>query len=128
MALAAKQRIGYIDWMRGLACLLMFQTHCYDSWLSPVARNTSSAALSFFGGNFVRAGDESHAAKRSVRKSNRGHHDSARRGDFRTGLVISRAGIRAGLSERAVERSAARGHFEHHRRVHNADGHRLPVR
>src|SRR5579863_10352956 len=40
MALAAKQRIGYIDWMRGLACLLMFQTHCYDSWLSPVARNT----------------------------------------------------------------------------------------
>lgn len=24
--------------MRGLACLLMFQTHCYDSWLSPAAR------------------------------------------------------------------------------------------
>jgi uncharacterized membrane protein len=24
--------------MRGLACLLMFQTHCYDSWLFPVAR------------------------------------------------------------------------------------------
>ena len=26
--------------MRGLACLLMFQTHCYDSWLSPAARKT----------------------------------------------------------------------------------------
>jgi len=26
--------------MRGLACLLMFQTHCYDSWLGPAARET----------------------------------------------------------------------------------------
>ena len=25
--------------MRGLACVLMFQTHCYDSWLSPEARS-----------------------------------------------------------------------------------------
>ena len=35
-------RLAYIDWMRGLACLLMFQTHCYDSWLSPEARKSSS--------------------------------------------------------------------------------------
>jgi uncharacterized membrane protein len=35
-----KQRLGYIDWMRGLACLLMFQTHCYDSWLLDSARQT----------------------------------------------------------------------------------------
>jgi uncharacterized membrane protein len=34
-----KQRFAHIDWMRGLACLLMFQTHCYDSWLSPGARS-----------------------------------------------------------------------------------------
>jgi hypothetical protein len=27
--------------MRGLACLLMFQTHCYDAWLGGEARNTS---------------------------------------------------------------------------------------
>jgi uncharacterized membrane protein len=27
--------------MRGLACVLMFQTHCYDSWLGGEARNTS---------------------------------------------------------------------------------------
>ena len=26
--------------MRGLACVLMFQTHCYDSWLGGGARNT----------------------------------------------------------------------------------------
>jgi len=27
--------------MRGLACVLMFQTHCYDSWLGGDARNTN---------------------------------------------------------------------------------------
>ena len=26
--------------MRGLACVLMIQAHCYDSWLSPEARRT----------------------------------------------------------------------------------------
>jgi len=35
-------RLAYIDWMRGLACVLMFQTHCYASWLSPEARKSSS--------------------------------------------------------------------------------------
>jgi uncharacterized membrane protein len=35
----ANRRLAYIDWMRGLACLLMFQTHCYNSWLSPEARD-----------------------------------------------------------------------------------------
>jgi uncharacterized membrane protein len=33
-------RLAYIDWMRGLACVLMFQTHCYDSWLSPEVRQS----------------------------------------------------------------------------------------
>lgn len=37
-ASTTKNRRLYIDWMRGLACLLMFQTHVYDSWLSPSAR------------------------------------------------------------------------------------------
>lgn len=27
--------------MRGLACVLMFQTHCYDSWLNPDARRST---------------------------------------------------------------------------------------
>jgi uncharacterized membrane protein len=35
----SRSRIAYIDWLRGLACVLMFQTHCYDSWLAPAARN-----------------------------------------------------------------------------------------
>ncbi len=35
---APKARLDYIDWMRGLACLTMFQTHCYDAWLAPAAR------------------------------------------------------------------------------------------
>jgi uncharacterized membrane protein len=35
------KRLVYIDWMRGLACVLMFQTHCYDSWLSPDARKSA---------------------------------------------------------------------------------------
>src|SRR5260370_785025 len=33
-------RLAYIDWMRGLACVLMFQTHCYGSWLISGARKT----------------------------------------------------------------------------------------
>src|SRR6266446_597877 len=36
------KRLAYIDWMRGLACVLMFQTHCYDSWMSPEAKRSSS--------------------------------------------------------------------------------------
>jgi len=42
LAPAPTSRLAYIDWMRGLACVLMFQTHCYDSWLSPAARRSSS--------------------------------------------------------------------------------------
>jgi uncharacterized membrane protein len=37
---ASKARLAYIDWMRGLACLLMFQTHCYDAWLGGSARQS----------------------------------------------------------------------------------------
>src|SRR3954469_3454976 len=36
-----KTRLAYIDWMRGMACLLMFQTHCYDSWLGGNARKST---------------------------------------------------------------------------------------
>ena len=44
------KRIGYIDWMRGLACVLMFQTHCYDSWLNAESRQTPLFAWSRLGG------------------------------------------------------------------------------
>src|SRR5208283_5262852 len=37
----SSSRLAWIDWMRGLACVLMFQTHCYDAWLGGVARNTN---------------------------------------------------------------------------------------
>jgi uncharacterized membrane protein len=40
------QRLSYIDWMRGLACLLMFQAHCYDSWLRPDLHQTYFYRLS----------------------------------------------------------------------------------
>ena len=33
-------RLAYIDWLRGLACVLMFQAHCYNSWLSADARKS----------------------------------------------------------------------------------------
>jgi uncharacterized membrane protein len=48
----AKSRLAYIDWARGLACVLMFQTHCYDSWLSPQARQSRFFMVSQLGGTF----------------------------------------------------------------------------
>jgi|SRR5271165_4202135 len=38
--------------MRGLACVLMFQTHCYDAWLGGAARNSSFLMWSQLGGTF----------------------------------------------------------------------------
>src|SRR5437773_1226784 len=34
------KRLAYVDWMRGLACVLMFETHCYDSWLNQDAKKS----------------------------------------------------------------------------------------
>jgi len=47
---SSKSRLAYIDWMRGLACVLMFQTHCYDSWLNAGARQTTFFMWSQLGG------------------------------------------------------------------------------
>lgn len=44
------RRLGYIDWMRGLACLLMFQWHCYSSWLNDSARKTTFFKWAALGG------------------------------------------------------------------------------
>jgi uncharacterized membrane protein len=33
-----KIRLTYIDWLRGFACILMLQGHCYDSWLGTSPR------------------------------------------------------------------------------------------
>jgi len=47
---SSRSRLGYIDWMRGLACLVMFQTHCYDAWLGDRARNSRFFLWSQLGG------------------------------------------------------------------------------
>lgn len=33
-------RLAYIDWLRGFACVMMFEVHSYDSWLNASARQT----------------------------------------------------------------------------------------
>jgi uncharacterized membrane protein len=50
MAASSPSRLAYIDWMRGLACLLMFQTHCYDSWLGGSVRKSRFFMWSQLGG------------------------------------------------------------------------------
>jgi len=50
MATSYTNRLAYIDWMRGLACVLMFQTHCYDAWLNPESRKTTFFMWSQLGG------------------------------------------------------------------------------
>lgn len=52
IANSSKPRLAYIDWMRGLACALMFQTHCYDSWLGGAARQGKFLMYSQLGGTF----------------------------------------------------------------------------
>src|SRR5579863_9548195 len=49
---AGPSRLAYIDWMRGLACLLMFQNHCYDSLLGGAARKSTFFMWSQLGGTF----------------------------------------------------------------------------
>src|SRR5258707_4796696 len=49
---APLSRLAYIDWLRGLACLLMFQTHCYDAWLGGSARQSTFFMWSQLGGTF----------------------------------------------------------------------------
>jgi uncharacterized membrane protein len=50
MADRKQSRLAYIDWMRGFACLVMFQTHCYDAWLNESARHSRFFWWSQLGG------------------------------------------------------------------------------
>jgi len=52
MSSGPSSRLGYIDWLRGLACVLMFQTHCYDAWLGGSARASKFFMWSQLGGTF----------------------------------------------------------------------------
>ncbi len=44
------QRLGYIDWLRGLACLGMFEVHAYDAWLGGSSRHGNVFFWSQFSG------------------------------------------------------------------------------
>jgi uncharacterized membrane protein len=47
----ASSRLDAVDWLRGLAVVLMIQTHLYDSWASPAAKLTEAYSWSrFLGG------------------------------------------------------------------------------
>jgi len=50
MAERTTTRVAYIDWVRGFACLMMFQTHCYDAWLGGTVRASGFFKLSQLGG------------------------------------------------------------------------------
>jgi uncharacterized membrane protein len=50
MALTGTHRLAYLDWLRGMACIGMFEVHAYDSWLTPAGRQTNFFGLSQFSG------------------------------------------------------------------------------
>jgi uncharacterized membrane protein len=50
---AKPERFAYIDWMRGFACLLMFEVHGYDSWLAEPLRETRFYRWSQFSGTIA---------------------------------------------------------------------------
>ena len=128
------ERLAYIDWMRGLACVLMFQTHCYDSWLGAAARADEFLGWSRLGGTLPAplflflAGVSCALVTDQLRRKgvaaerDRAQHDPARRGNFRAWAAVSRAGIRARAALGAVDRPAARGRSEHDRNFADADG------
>ena len=122
MPLPTSSRLAYIDWMRGLACVLMFQTHCYDAWLGGNARNSKFFMWSQLGGtlpaplflfllgvSFALVVDKLRQ-KRSSRRPNCTHHDSPRRGDLRSGPAVPAAGIYVGLGMGFVDRRVPCGH------------------
>jgi|SRR5690348_13599917 len=43
-------RLAYLDWLRGLACIGMFEVHCYDAWLGGTARQGGFFGLTQFSG------------------------------------------------------------------------------
>lgn len=50
MADPARERIAFLDWVRGFACIGMFETHGYDAWLSDSARHSVLFRWSRLGG------------------------------------------------------------------------------
>jgi uncharacterized membrane protein len=51
LGVKARGRIEAVDWLRGLAVVLMIQTHLYDAWCSPAAKATAAYGWTrFLGG------------------------------------------------------------------------------
>jgi len=48
----ARRRIDAVDWLRGLAVVLMIQTHLYDAWCSKAAKGTLAYGWTRFLGGF----------------------------------------------------------------------------
>ena len=127
-------RLAYIDWMRGLACVLMFQTHCYNSWLAPEARKSALYAWSQLGGTLPAplfiflSGISSSIGHREAPRKRRGPQcrrekiNSSWSGNLRPGHPVPHPGIRSGLPHLAVDRPVPRRHPEHPRYFHDVDG------
>jgi uncharacterized membrane protein len=45
-----RDRIAFLDWVRGFACVGMFETHGYDAWLNESARHSALFGWSQLGG------------------------------------------------------------------------------
>ena len=128
------KRLSYIDWMRGLACVLMFQTHCYDSWLSPEARHSALFVWSQLGGTLPAplflflAGISFALVTERLREKGASPGEIAkttiRRGAeiFALGTALPRPGIRSRLPLGSVDRSLSRRYPQHSRPLDDADG------
>ena len=129
------KRLAYIDWMRGLACVLMFQTHCYDSWLAPEARKSTALrlvatrrhaprpALPLSFRHFLRAGHRATPRKGAIAR-NAIAKTTIRRGAeiFAPRPAFPPPGIRPRLPLVPVDRSVPRRCPQHSRPLHDADG------
>ena len=47
-------RLAYLDWLRGFACIGMFEVHCYDAWLGGTARHGGFFGFTQFSETFSR--------------------------------------------------------------------------
>src|SRR5258708_5105175 len=87
-------RLAYIDWARGFACVAMFQTHCYDSWLGGAAWEGQFIKLSQFGGTLPAplflflAGISSALLTGKLRQKGMGANEIARTTILRGGQVF----------------------------------------
>ena len=116
------------------ACLVMFQTHCYDSWLGGAARDGRFFQMSQLGGTlpaplFLFLAGVSFALvtdklrqKGRVSERDRAHDDSARRRNLSVGVAFRVQELLLWRWPRAVDGPAARGHPQRDRSFADHDG------